>query len=88
VKSMKSPNDLNEWIQFTLRRDEVIVLQFFLARELGRSDANSLRFAHRAEELSLEGLLHELDPRLPETGGPDGDAIYKAAIEHLMARFQ
>ena len=74
----------------TLRRDEAIVSQFFLARELGRSDAGSLkaRCAHPADELSLEGLLRELDPRLPETGGPDGDALHKAAIEHLVARFQ
>ena len=83
-------SELNDYVRITLRRDEAIVLQFFLARELGRSEAGKLQasFAHPAEELSVEGLLHELGPRLPETGGPDGDALHKAAIEHLMARFR
>jgi hypothetical protein len=83
-------NALNTYIQIKLRRDEAIVLQIFLARELWRSEAGNLQasFAHPAEELSLEGLLHELDPRLPETGGPDRDALHKAEIEHLTARFR
>ena len=84
---MNQAIDLNTYIQIKLRRDEAIVLQFFLAREL---EAGSLKasYAHPAEELSLEGLSQELIPHLTETGGPDGDALHRAAIEHLMARFQ
>ena len=87
---MEPADDLDAYLKITLRRDEAIVLQAFLARELMRSEPGRLHAlcAHPAEELSLEGLLHELIPHLTETGGPGGDALYEAAVKHLIARFQ
>lgn len=87
---MNPASDLDETIQIALRRDEAIVLQAFLARELWRAEPGNLQrcFGHPAEEYALEGLLHELAPRLTETGGPDGEALLRAAVEHLMARFR
>jgi len=83
-------SDLDETIQIALRRDEAIVLQAFLAREIWRPEPGNLQrcFEHPAEEYALEGLLHALVPRLIETVGPDGEALQRAAVEHLMARFR
>ena len=87
---MKRAYDFDEKIPITLRLDEAIVLQVFLLRELWRSEPGSLQssFEHPAEADSLEGLLQELIRTLPETGGPRGDPLYAAAIEHLAARFR
>lgn len=87
---MNITGDLDETIQVTLRRDEAIVLQAFLARELWRAEPGPLQqgFGHPGEELACEGLLHALVPKLIETGGPDGDALYRAALDHLTARFR
>jgi len=90
LNHMKPSYDFDAKLRITLRRDEAIVLQSFLARELWRSEPGGLQasFGHPAEEHSLEGLLQELIPQLTETGGPDGDALYEAATKHLMSRFR
>ena len=87
---MKGAYDFDATIAIKLRRDEAIVLQGYLVRELWRSDPGGLQssITHPAEAHSLEGLLQELIQPLIDTGGPDSDAIHAAAVEHLMARFQ
>lgn len=89
-KPMTATDSLEEMLHVTLRRDEAIVLQSFLARELWRPEPGALQnsFGHPAEEYALEGLLHALIPKLIETGGPGGDALHRAALDHLMARFR
>jgi hypothetical protein len=80
-----SSERFDESIDLKLRRDEAIVLFWYLSREL---DKNSLdgSFVHPAEAHSLHALLQELIPPLIDTGGPDAVGIEVAAREHLLKR--
>lgn len=74
-----------ETINLSLRRDEAIVLLWYLTREL---DTEHLRdsFIHDAEVHSLQALLQELIPPLIDTGHPDVAGIEVAARDHLLQR--
>lgn len=81
---------LNEKIAITLRRDEAIVLLWYLSREVWKARGERLRptFEHPAEEHALEAALTALIPPLGDAGGPDDTTgIERAAREHLLRRF-
>ena len=78
-----------EKISVTLKRDEAIVLFWYLTRELWKEgDQDNLRasFIHGAEPHSLDALLQELIPPLLDTGAPDAKGIEHAARDHLLRR--
>jgi hypothetical protein len=81
---------LDERILVKLQRDEAIVMYWYLTRELLRDGAKRLKptFASPAEELALEGLMHELSPTLSGPATPEYDVEHEAALEHLSARFR
>ena len=85
---MTPDHDFDAPVRLTLKRDEAIVLQWYLTRELWRAAPGGLQasFTHAAEAHGLEALLQELIPPLVDTGGPDADAIHRAACDHLLAR--
>jgi len=85
---MTAPSRFDEPITITLKRDEAIVLFWYLTRELWNAAESNLRatFVHAAESHSLEALLQELVPRLTDTGGPDAAGIEHAARDHLVQR--
>ena len=77
-----------ESITLQLKRDEAIVLFWYLTRELwGDSPKLRASFIHPAEEHSLEELLQELVVPLMDTGAPGASGIENAAREHLLKRF-
>lgn len=82
--------DFDEPIKLTLRYDEAVILQAYLGRELDTHAEARLAptFEHPAELHTLLALQQELIPRIPETGGPDGDAILSGALAHMMRRFE
>lgn len=75
----------DETIGLKLRRDEAIVLLWYLSRELDKHNLDA-SFVHPAEAHSLHALLQELIPALLDTGGPDAAGIELAAREHLLRR--
>lgn len=86
---MNEGRRFEELISITLKRDEAIVLLWYLTRELWNEDEKNLRasFVHAAEPHSLRALLQELIPRLKDTGAPDAQGIEIKAREHLLGRF-
>ena len=76
-------------ISVELKRDEAIVLLWYLTRELWNQERNRLQasFVHAAEPHSLELLLQALIPLLMDTGAPDLEGIENAARDHLLRRF-
>jgi hypothetical protein len=83
--------DFDRKISISLRRDEAIVLYAYLGRELMRHGASRLgsTFEHPSEPHSLDALFQTLIPPLLDTGDPrDSDAIFDAAMAHLLARCQ
>jgi hypothetical protein len=87
---MRDQGRFEEPISITLKRDEAIVLLWYLTRELWNEDERSLResFVHPAEAHSLRALLQELIPPLMDTGAPDAAGIEIAARDHLLRRFE
>jgi hypothetical protein len=87
---MRNQGRFEEPVSITLKRDEAIVLLWYLTRELWNEDERNLRasFVHPAEPHSLEALLQELIPPLMDTGAPDADEIEIAARDHLLRRFE
>jgi hypothetical protein len=81
---------LDAELTIRLKRDEAIVLFWYLGRHLYSEDGARLRatFDHPAEELALGELFHEMIPQLSGPATPEYDAEYRAAIEHLAARFR
>jgi hypothetical protein len=78
-----------ESIIITLKRDEAIVLLWYLSRELWNEGEKNLRssFVHAAEPHSLHALLQELIWPLKDTGAPDAKGIEQMARDHLLRRF-
>jgi len=76
----------DEEVPITLRRDEAIVLLWYLTRELWNEKNLSTSFVHEAEPHSLDALLQELIPPLMDTGTPDAEGIEFRARDHLLAR--
>jgi hypothetical protein len=75
----------DETLTIELKRDEAIVLYFYLSRELyAVADEKNLRgsFVHAAEVHSLLSL-HQV---LMYTGAPRAEGIELAAREHLLKR--
>lgn len=74
-------------IIMNLKRDEAIVLAWYLERELVRENEKNLRasFIHAAEVHSLHALLQELMGTADEIDQIAG--IELIAREHLLKRF-
>jgi len=86
---MNSGHRFDETITITLKRDEAIVLLWYLSRELyGIADEKNLKasFVHAAELHGLLALHQELIPPLTDTGASGAEGIELAAREHLMSR--
>jgi len=80
--------DFDRKIGLTLKRDEAIVLLWYLTRELWGGERLTATCEHPAEPHALEALLQELVPKLTDTGEPaHADAIHVTAQEHLLKRF-
>jgi hypothetical protein len=75
-------------ITVKLKRDEAIVLFWYLTRELWNKNGETLQpsFVHEAESHSLHALMQELIRPLMDTGAPDAAGIEDAAREHLLNR--
>ena len=86
---MKDRYRFEESISIKLKRDQAIVLFWYLTRELWNKENSRLQasFIHEAEPHSLESLLQELIPPLMDTGAPDLEGIEDAARDHLLRRF-
>src|SRR6516164_3409857 len=69
---MRNHGRFEEPVSVTLKRDEAIVLLWYLTRELWNEHQRNLRasFVHPAEAHSLKALLQELIPPLMDTGAP------------------
>ena len=78
----------DETITVTLKRDEAVVLLWYLTRELWNENKKNLRasFLHAAEPHGFEALLQELIPPLMDTGAPAAAGIENAARDHLLRR--
>jgi hypothetical protein len=87
---MRNQGRFEEPVSVTLKRDEAIVLLWYLTRELWNEHERNLRasFVHPAEAHSLKALLQELIPPLLDTGAPDAAGIEIAARDHLLRRFE
>ena len=87
---MRNQGRFEEPVSVTLKRDEAIVLLWYLTRELWNEHQRNLRasFVHLAEAHSLKALLQELIPPLMDTGAPDAAGIEIAARDHLLRRFE
>ena len=86
---MASDHRFDETVTIKLKRDEAIVLLFYLSRELYMvADEKNLSasFAHPAELHGLLALHQVLFPPLMDTGAPGAEGIELAAQEHLLAR--
>ena len=79
-----------EAVSIALRRDEAIVLLWYLSRELWNGGEKNLRpsFVHPAEPHGLHALLQELASALIDTGGPQATGIEHDARENLARRFK
>ena len=77
----------DESIIINLKRDEAIVLAWYLTRELWNEGEKNLRasFIHPAEVHSLDALSHELMHSSDEIDQIAG--IELVAREHLLKRF-
>lgn len=86
---MDEKNRFHDTISIPLKRDEAIVLLWYLSRELWNEGEKNLRasFVHAAEAHSLRALLQELIPPLMDTGAPSAAGIEHAARAHLLSRF-
>jgi hypothetical protein len=82
--------DFDAKINISLRRDEAIVLYWYLSREILMHGEARLRssYENEAESHGLNALLQELIKHLMDTGGPDSETIHAAAVAHLMKRFE
>jgi len=81
---------LDETITLKLKRDEAIVLLWYLTRELWKKDDDnnlSDSFVHAAEPHSLDALIQVLFPPLSDTGAPEAEGVELAAREHLLKRY-
>jgi hypothetical protein len=79
----------DEAITIELKRDEAIVLFFYLDRELyGVADEKNLRasFVHDAEVHGLLALHQELFRVLMDIGAPSAAGIEKEARVHLLKK--
>jgi hypothetical protein len=85
---MTEQGQFDKPISLVLKRDEAIVLLWYLTRELLNEDQKNLRtsFIHSAEPHSLHALLQELIPPLMDTGAPQASGIEDAARSHLLER--
>ena len=79
----------DESITITLKRDEAIILLWYLTRELWAKEENKLTasFVHEAESHGLDALIQVLFRPLMDTGAPEAAGIEHAAREHLLQRF-
>jgi hypothetical protein len=78
----------DESISVSLKRDEAIVLLWYLTREVWNETNLRASYVHPAERHSLESLIQELFPPLMDTGAPDAAGIEVAARDHLLRRFE
>jgi hypothetical protein len=78
----------DQTITIKLRRDEAIVLLWYLTRELWSEEQKNLQssFVQAAEPHGLAAVLQELIPPLMDTGAPQAHGIEDAAREHLLRR--
>ncbi|HLQ90946.1 MAG TPA: hypothetical protein VK148_13010 [Xanthobacteraceae bacterium] len=86
---MTDEHRFDETITIKLKRDEAIVLFFYLSRELHAvAEEKNLRgsFVHAAEMHSLLCLHQELFRPLMDIGAPSAEGIELAAREHLLKR--
>lgn len=87
---MTHDHRFDETIALELKRDEAIVLFFYLHRELYMvADEKNLRasFVHDAEVHGLLALHQLLFRPLMDTGAPGAEGIELAAREHLLKRY-
>ena len=80
----------DERIPLMLKRDEATVLFGYLARHFLNEGGQRMKasFDHPAEELALEGLMHEMIPQLSGPKALISETEYLDALEHLSARFR
>lgn len=80
----------NEKIPLQLKRDEATVLFWYLTRHFLTEGGLRMKasFDHPAEELALEGLMHEMMPQLSGPKASISETEYLGALEHLSARFR
>ena len=72
-RAHEQPGYFDESVSLTLKRDEAIVLLWYLTRELRNENERNLQasFVHAAEPHGLEALLQELILPLKDTGARD-----------------
>ena len=80
--------EFDQTISIELKRDEAIVLLWYLTREIWNDEHRKLAasYIHPAEPHSLEALLQELVAPLADTGSPSAAGIELRAREHLLKR--
>ncbi len=81
-------DEFDQTISIKLKRDEAIVLLWYLSREIWNEDQRNLAatFIDPAEPHSLQALLQELVAPLTDTGSPSALGIELLARKHLLRR--